>query len=196
MLLDFKWYTIMNDGNTIREDEAKFEDLINNRSNDITEFGLYCPRNNGKVWLDPNTGIFYIGDKENKVELEILDMNDNVFKITDNPEFKDLYRKRLTTRKYVSYDCVPTFSGAETQINGDINDYTFGYAFTIDLFGIETTITFMYGVNSNQPQHMMVHILSKEDTSIKLNLKYPFIVPNPQTVELAKNAEVKFSMVI
>ena len=29
MLLDFKWYTVMNDGNTIREDEAKFEDLIN-----------------------------------------------------------------------------------------------------------------------------------------------------------------------
>ena len=54
----------------------------------------------------------------------------------------------------------------------------------------------MYGVNSNQPQHMMVHILSKEDTSIKLNLKYPFIVPSPQTVELAKNAEVKFSMII
>ena len=77
-----------------------------------------------------------------------------------------------------------------------INDYTFGYAFNIDLFGIETTITFMYGVNSNQPQHMMVHILSKEDTSIKLNLKYPFIVPSPQTVELAKNAEVKFSMII
>ena len=196
MLLDFKWYTVMNDGNTIREDEAKFEDLINNRSNDITEFGLYCPWNNGKVWLDPNTGIFYVGDKENKVELEILDMDDNVFKITDNPEFKDLYRKRLTTRKYVSYDCVPTFNGVETQINGDINDYTFGYAFTIDLFGIETTITFMYGVNSNQPQHMMVHILSKEDTTIKLNLKYPFIVPNPQEVELAKNAEVKFSMII
>ena len=86
MLLDFKWYTVMNDGNSIREDEVKFEDLINTRSNDITEFGLYCPRNNGKVWLDPNTGIFYVGDKENKVELEILDMNDNVFKITDNPD--------------------------------------------------------------------------------------------------------------
>ena len=38
MLLDFKWYTVMNDGNTIREDEAKFEDLINTKSNDITEF--------------------------------------------------------------------------------------------------------------------------------------------------------------
>ena len=38
MLLDFKWYTVMNDENTIREDEAKFEDLINTKSNDITHW--------------------------------------------------------------------------------------------------------------------------------------------------------------
>lgn len=192
-MLDFKWYAVTNT-KTFVENEAKFEDVIESECNNITEFGLFSTRNHGKVWLDPDTGIFLIGDKENKVELELLDSDNNVFKITNNKDFKELYRRRLITRKYVSYDCVP---GLKMQtLNGDIQDYTFGYEFDIELFGVVTKLAFMYGVNYNTPQHMILHITPKDNLNIKVVMKYPFMMTEPKEVKVDKNTTLKMETII